>query len=229
MSNAPVLKGSSFTFSILQLFDNNVEQAIEYLQAKISQAPAFFAQAPLIINIEQVTEQQVPFEQLKAGIETLGMRPVAVVGCETESSRQAVFNSGMAALRSAGNHSEINIPQESEQNTKGKTTQVVKVPVRSGQQVYAQGCDLVVLGPVSNGAEVIADGSIQIYGTLRGRAIAGASGQLGAHIICQNLQAELISIAGDYWLSEQIESEYWKQSVMISKVNDSLQIESIKI
>lgn len=228
MSNAPVLKGSSFTFSILQLFDANVDQAIDYLHAKIAQAPAFFAQAPLIINIEQVQES-IPFDQLKAGIETLGMRPVAVVGCETESSRQAVFNSGMAALRSAGNQAEIKIPQGKQQDEYSNTTQVVRVPVRSGQQIYAQGRDLVVLGPVSNGAEVIADGSIQIYGTLRGRAIAGASGQSGTHIICQNLQAELISIAGDYCLSEQIEAEHWKQSVIISKTNDKLQIESIKI
>ena len=108
-------------------------------------------------------------------------------------------------------------------------TKVVRTPVRSGQQVYAKDGDLVVLAHVSEGAEVIADGSIHIHGTLRGRAIAGASGQSEARIICHNLQAELISIAGDYWLSDQIASEFWKQKVMISKAEESLHLETLTI
>lgn len=67
------------------------------------------------------------------------------------------------------------------------------------------------------------------HGTLRGRAIAGASGQQEARIICHDLQAELVSIAGDYWLSDQIESEYWQKKVMISKAEESLHLEVLTI
>jgi septum site-determining protein MinC len=77
-------------------------------------------------------------------------------------------------------------------------TMFVDRPLRSGQQVYARGADLVVLGGVSPGAEVIADGSIHCYGPLRGRAIAGAQGDHGARIIASNFGPELVSIAGVY-------------------------------
>src|SRR5690606_23138843 len=108
-------------------------------------------------------------------------------------------------------------------------TKVIRTPIRSGQQVYAKDSDLVILNHVSAGAEVIADGSIHIHGSLRGRAIAGASGQTEAKIICHDLQAELVSIAGNYWLSDQIESEFWQKKVMLSMVDDSLHFETLTI
>ena len=70
--------------------------------------------------------------------------------------------------------------------------------LRSGQQFYARGADLVVIGGVSPGAEIIADGSIHCYGPLRGRAIAGAQGDLGARVLATNFGPELVSIAGVY-------------------------------
>jgi septum site-determining protein MinC len=77
-------------------------------------------------------------------------------------------------------------------------TMVIDRPLRSGQQVYARGGDLVVLAAVNAGAEVIADGSIHIYAPLRGRALAGASGAAGARIFTTRFEAELVSIAGVY-------------------------------
>lgn len=77
-------------------------------------------------------------------------------------------------------------------------TQFVNRPLRSGQQVYARGGDLVVLAAVNAGAEVIADGSIHVYAPLRGRALAGAAGAAGARILCTRFDAELVSIAGLY-------------------------------
>jgi septum site-determining protein MinC len=79
---------------------------------------------------------------------------------------------------------------------------VIDKPLRSGQQVYAKGRDLVVMAMVNPGAEVIADGSIHIYGTLRGKAIAGARGNTQAMIFAQSMEPELISIAGIYRTSE---------------------------
>jgi septum site-determining protein MinC len=81
---------------------------------------------------------------------------------------------------------------------------VVSQPVRSGQVVYAQNADLVVLAPVNPGAQVLADGHIHIYAPLRGRAVAGMQGLLGARIFCQRLEAELIAISGAYVMAEDI-------------------------
>jgi septum site-determining protein MinC len=81
-------------------------------------------------------------------------------------------------------------------------TKVIDKPVRSGQRIYAEGSDLVVLGSVNPGGELIADGSIHIYGALRGKALAGARGEAGARIYCTDFDAELVSIAGVYRVFE---------------------------
>jgi len=88
-------------------------------------------------------------------------------------------------------------------------------PVRSGQQVYAENSDLIVLAPVSSGAELIADGCIHIYGALRGRAIAGATGNPQARIFCKKLEADLVAIAGVYMVAEQMPSKLQGKSVQI--------------
>lgn len=80
-------------------------------------------------------------------------------------------------------------------------------PVRSGQQIYARGTDLVITATVGNGAEVIADGSVHVYASLRGKVIAGAQGDVTARIYCQDFQAELVSIAGHYRVFEDIPAD----------------------
>jgi len=89
----------------------------------------------------------------------------------------------------------------------GRPSMVVRHPVRSGQVIYAERADLVVLGPVNPGGEVLADGHIHLYGTLRGRAIAGAQGYAGAQIFCQKLEAELVAVGGAYVLSDDIPAD----------------------
>lgn len=227
MSSTPVLKGSSFTFSILQLVNNNTQQAVDFLADKIQQAPNFFKFAPVVLNVEKVSGE-LDYSALKEGIEALDMRPVGVTGWSQAQQKQAIFDAGLAALQTNGALSELQVPDEPAPK-QHLAAQVIRTPVRSGQQVYAKNRDLIVLGPVSNGAEVIADGSVQIYGALRGRAIAGAAGDLDAHIICHNLQAELCSIAGSYWLSDQIEADYWQQPAVISRHGDTLHIDALKL
>lgn len=84
-----------------------------------------------------------------------------------------------------------------------RPTLVINSPVRTGQQVYAKNADLIVMGMVSEGAEVIADGNIHVYAPLRGRALAGESGDKTARIFVQSMQAELVSVAGIYRVFEQ--------------------------
>jgi len=83
----------------------------------------------------------------------------------------------------------------------------VKQPVRGGQVIYAQRADLVVLAPVNAGAQVIADGHVHVYGPLRGRALAGAQGMADARVFCQSLEAELVSVAGQYLLADEIPAD----------------------
>jgi septum site-determining protein MinC len=102
-------------------------------------------------------------------------------------------------------------------------------PVRSGQQVYAEHSDLIVLAPVSSGAELIADGCIHVYGTLRGRAIAGATGNPQARIFCKRLEADLVAIAGIYMVADQIPSQLLGKSVQIRLTDDgNIVIESLE-
>lgn len=216
MSKNPDLKGSSFTLSVLHLSDNQIAHTVQFLQEKIAQAPAFFANAPVVINVAKV-EGDIDYPALKQGISQAGLIPVGVTGCKDKRSQNLAVEAGFAVMTATNSPAQM------------APTKVIRTPVRSGQQIYAKDGDLVILSHVSAGAEVIADGSIHIYGTLRGRAIAGASGQREARIICHDLQAELISIAGRYWLSDQIESQFWQQRVMLSMTDESLYLETLTI
>ncbi|QIL84692.1 septum site-determining protein MinC [Vibrio sp. HDW18] len=220
MSKTPDLKGSSFTLSVLHLSDHQIAHTVQFLREKVAQAPAFFANAPVVINVAKVTAD-LDYPALKQGITHAGLIPVGITGCKDKRSQNLAAAAGFAVM--SATNSAIQAPIEL------TPTKVVSTPVRSGQQIYAKDSDLVILSHVSAGAEVIADGSIHIYGTLRGRAIAGASGQTAARIICHDLQAELISIAGHYWLSDQIEGQFWQQRVMLSMTDESLHLETLTI
>lgn len=220
MSSSPDLKGSNFTLSVLHLSDNDVQKTIDFLKDRVEQAPSFFASAPVVINIEQV-KTDIDFNALKQGLTETGLIPVGVIGSKDKRTQKSASHSGLAIMSSSRSAAQLPQPMV--------PTKVIHTPIRSGQQVYAKESDLVILNHVSAGAEVIADGSIHIHGTLRGRALAGASGQKEAKIICYDLQAELISIAGSYWLSDKIEREFWQKKVMVSTLNDSLHIENLTI
>jgi septum site-determining protein MinC len=109
----------------------------------------------------------------------------------------------------------------------GPGGRLVTRPVRSGQRLYAQGGDLVVLAPVSSGAELMADGNIHVYGVLRGRALAGVKGNSDARIFCQDLRAELISVAGHYRVSENLDPALAGRPVQVRLQDGRLIIEAL--
>lgn len=119
-----------------------------------------------------------------------------------------------------GNEAEVESPMAA-------TNKVVRHPVRSGQQIYAKGGDLIVLAPVSAGAEILADGNIHIYAPLRGRALAGVQGNEEAMIFCQSLEAELISIAGRYKVHEDLQDGIWKKAAKIELKENQLTVQEI--
>jgi len=149
------------------------------------------------------------------------MIPVGVSGCKDARMQNEAKSAGFAIMNAAKQAKDMPVAIE--------PTRIIRTPVRSGQQIYAKNCDLVVMSHVSAGAEIIADGCIHVYGNLRGRAIAGANGQHQAQIFCQNIQSELISIAGNYWLSDKIKEEFWGKGVVISLAENNLNIEHLTL
>ena len=220
------LKGSSFTLSVVHMTDGDIQRVKRQLEEKIALAPAFFRAAPLVINIEKLL--QIPdFTALADALKALDLVPVGITGAKDDATRAAARAAGLAVVSTG----KIPIQQEAPAapaallNQPG--TKVHRGPVRSGQQVYAANGSLVILGSVSNGAEVIADESIHIYGQLRGRAVAGAKGCESARIYCQQLMAELISVAGHYQLSDGLQGANWEQPVTISLAGEQLKFDRL--
>jgi septum site-determining protein MinC len=156
---------------------------------------------------------EVPGKQIAAG----SQQPD---GCSAAPTRAAATKSTAAKAVSA----DTSLPSTAKTSEPG----LIHVsPVRSGQQVYAQNRDLTVCATVGAGAECIADGSIHIYGALRGRALAGASGLASARIFCREFNAELVAIAGTYKVLEEIPKQLIGKPVQIWLENDSLRIEEL--
>ncbi|WP_305460538.1 septum site-determining protein MinC [Photobacterium leiognathi] len=235
MTKTAELKGSSFTLSALHLIDGDIKKATDHLKEKVELAPNFFASAPVVIDISNAGKD-INFKQLKAGIVDAGMIPVGISGCKEPELQKQAKSAGFAIMNAARSVKEQSIAESTEvepspqPEEKGRESAlIIRTPVRSGQQIYAKNRDLVILNHVSAGAEILADGCIHIYGTLRGRAIAGANGDQEATIFCQNLQSELISVAGNYWLSDNIQEEFWGKGVVISIANNTLSIEHLAL
>ncbi|MCY9835988.1 septum site-determining protein MinC [Aeromonas media] len=232
------LKGTTFTISVLHLSDGNPDRIRQLLEAKVAQAPQFFNCAPLVLNVERLSE--IPdFEQLRELVESEDFVLVGITGARDEAMKTAAKAAGLAVMvsgksRKADPEPAAPAPDPVEAapvapvQAPMEPSKVHVGPVRSGQQIYAAGTSLVVLGSVSPGAEVIADDSIHIYGALRGRAIAGAKGNPLARIYCQQLQAELLSIAGTFQLSDALPAGLIQEPVHIRLDNEQLRIDRIK-
>jgi len=216
------LKGNLFPLSVLFCQDLSVANLKSELQQKLAQAPGFFHLAPVVISVDNLTE--VPdFMAIKQLFVELQLVLVGVCGANADL-KKAAHAAGLAALQMPKSSKTVEAPKATAPAPAPAAVPTVIVAenrtieqnIRSGQQIYVKGADLIVKGTVGAGAEVIADGNIHIYGSLRGKAIAGASGDSTKKIYCYNMQAELISIAGNYWLSDSLQGEYWGKSTSIS-------------
>lgn len=227
------LKGSMFTLSTIMLHSADLSLLERNLQQKVAQAPNLFQHAPIAIQLDKVTEQTVDIAALAKVVQQTGMILVGVSGGSSEQKQQAkqlgipVLSSPVAANQKANDSKTAEPAAEPTATHSHKPALTVNGAVRSGQQIYAKDTDLIIVGSVGNGAEVIADGNIHIYGTLRGRAIAGAKGDNSAKIFCQKLEAELVSIDGTYKLSEALQGELWGKAAKISRGQDSIQISEL--
>ncbi|WP_332824400.1 septum site-determining protein MinC [Ramlibacter sp.] len=228
------IKSANLPLVALLLKSNDLDLLARELQGRFGDIPDFFDHDPLVIDLAPVGDTPVDFARLVEMLRAYRVMPVAVKGGspeQMEAARNAGLADGGDALAlSAPSAPTPALPQggREEQPQIPPSALVIDKPLRSGQQVYARGRDVVVLAMVNAGAEVIADGHIHVYAPLRGKAIAGARGDAGARILTLCLEPELVSIAGVYRTSEVA----WPKSVrgkpaQVRLVDDKLVMEAL--
>jgi len=217
------LKFGQVGIANLRLFAFDPAALQAELAGKVAAAPQLFGRAPLVLDLSRLPTlpDADATRALLDAVHAAGMLPVGLAYGTTENAQLAellglpLFAKFRNAYERAPNETpRAPDPKPAAQSAAPTAALVVPntaqrhaKPVRSGQQVYARGRDLVLGAMVGNGAEVIADGSIHIYGRLSGRALAGAQGDTNARIYCTDFQAELVSIAGQYRVFEDIPAE----------------------
>ncbi len=210
------IKSANLPLVSLLLKSADLATLSQELQARFGEIPDFFDHDPLVIDLAPLQAQgdtAVDFATLLPLLRSYRVLPVAVRG-GSEAQMQAALAAGLAPAHDLVQSAErlaveaapaaVAAPVQPAPPAAAvpTTALIVDRPLRSGQQVYARGRDLVVMAMVNPGAEVIADGSIHVYAPLRGKAIAGARGNADARILTLCLEPELISIAGVYRTSD---------------------------
>ena len=205
------------------------------LAQQVQRSPRFFLNAPVVLDLRGAAEFTHEAEFVEAR-DILRRHTLTLIGIQNAQPTQvdAAAAAGLASFAPNASQPSRARPVEHAPNaapapprlaaTATAKSRLVTQPVRSGTQIYARGADLVVTAPVSPGAEIMADGNIHVYGVLRGRALAGASGDAEARIFCSRLEAELISIAGHYLVSDQLPPEQRGSAVQIALVDGRLTI-----
>ncbi|AWT10927.1 MULTISPECIES: septum site-determining protein MinC [Stutzerimonas stutzeri group] len=224
------LKGSMLAITVLELASNDIERLDEQLAAKVEQAPDFFNNTPLVLALDKLPEaaREIDIKALVALCRKHRLRTLALRASEPAHIEAAAALDLPVLPPSGARERQVDLASKAPAKPAEpvyRPTRVVTTPIRGGQQVYAQGGDLIVLAPVSPGAELLADGNIHVYGPLRGRALAGIKGDTSARIFCQQLAAEMVSIAGQYKVAEDLRRDpLWAEAVRIGLSGDVLNI-----
>lgn len=217
------------------------EQLREELARRVDAAPAMFGRTAVVVDLSHLSQQpaDAQVQALLQAIRKAGMLPVGLAygSSATEDLARRLDLPLIARFRDAyersaqGRASSATTPAPqtgTEPSTPAAQAGLIHdTQVRSGQQVYAQRRDLIVTAAVANGAEVIADGSIHVYGSLRGRALAGAQGNEHTRIFCTEFHAQLVSIAGHYRVFEEVPEQLEGRSVQCWLENDKLRIAAL--
>jgi septum site-determining protein MinC len=199
------LKDTSLPLVTVVLHQADAAVLADELQQRLGETPNFFGDDPVVIDLAPVREREAPiaFADIVAALRAHRMRPSLVTGGSEQQMADALA-AGLAAAPDAvpapkARAVEVEVIREVPVHV---PTLIVDKPLRSCQQAYAKGGDLIVHAAVNAGAEVLADGNVHVYGPLRGKAIAGSRGNTEARIFTTCLEAELIAIAGVYRTTE---------------------------
>lgn len=230
MDAAVSLKAGLVPLTTLHFSSNNVADIRAELEKKQAEAPALFRHLPCVLDLSTLDHQQLALADLQQICRDCGLLPVAVrnAGNDWQTQAEALHLADLGKGTSRAAARQQDTPAKDSGNDTPAPARAVKIHtgnIRSGQQLYNDG-DLIIFGMVSAGAEVLATGDIHIYGTLRGRALAGVKGDESAIIACQQFDPELVAIAGQYRLFEE-QQEQRQQPVAVSLQDGTLNITSV--
>jgi septum site-determining protein MinC len=227
------IKSADLSLLALVLKTSNMASVSLALKQQLAESPGFFEQDPVLVDVSALgleADQTLDLAALMLVLREHQLVPLAIKGALepllTEAKALGLVDASDARIRRSV---PVAAPSPQPAAPESPTSpdlapapfapwgaMVIDKPLRSGQQVYAKGRDLIVLAMVNAGAEVIADGHIHVYGALRGKAIAGARGNTQAQIFAQVMEPELISIAGVYRTSENaLPKDVWGQVAQV--------------
>ena len=221
------IRSSTYNLLVLKVLDPLAADFFVQLRKKIERFPSLFKEAPVILDLSSLSGSLSDFilSDFLNHLHQLGLVAIGIQGGDPhyhESARSI----GLVTMPKSypNNHALKGSESEPSENVKPPAVVMKPVftpnliiadPIRSGKQIHASNRNMVVIATVSPGAEVLADGDIHIYGALRGRAIAGVSGNTDARIFCQSMEAEMIAIAGHYRSHEDIDPAFYGKAVHI--------------
>lgn len=249
MTRKPIeIKISTVVAVAILLNDSSIPALETALKEMTAGSPDFFDDEFAVIDVEAITGEEMDWNALIPLFKSHGLNPVAVRHAREEDHATIRAHGLSIDVVSKPRHEPevaaavpaapvAEIPQapapavaaEPQVIIRHMPAMVVDTPVRAGQRIYARGADLIITASVNNGAEVIADGSIHIYAPLRGRALAGATGNTEARIFALTMEPELVSIAGIYRTFENGFPPLQAHHPVQVKLNgDSIEVSSVK-
>jgi len=174
---------------------------LKEIDTTLARSPGFFVGKPVVLDLSTLDLSGSAISHLVVSLERKSIRVLGIEGCEA-----ARLNSSLPPLLSGGRNCMVaQVEPEKPEVKPPPSSLLLDSPVRSGQSVVFPDGDVTVVGSVGSGAEIVAGGSIHVYGTLRGRAMAGVNGNPAARIYCQKIEAELLAIDGFYQTAEEID------------------------
>ncbi|MBW9079661.1 septum site-determining protein MinC [Rhizobium pusense] len=224
------IKGRSFLAVVLSP-EAPVDQWLERLDDLAARSAGFFLSRPVVLDVSELSLDKAGLKELLAALRE---RNVGIMGIE--GVRPSMIEPGMPpSLKGGKPASDVEVEPvavvaelpEEKHRTSGEIRAVVQSlvinePVRSGQSIMFPEGDVTVIGSVASGAEIIAGGSVHVYGALRGRAMAGSLGNVSARIFCRKLEAELLAIDGVYKVAEDIDDKLRGQPVQLWLEDDTI-------
>jgi septum site-determining protein MinC len=203
------------------------------LDAQMERSPNFFDSRPVVVDLGAIPHEQRGVAEFLQLLESRGIRIIGTEGAHPSWPGIEAWGRSLPASSKPGRPIEAPEihpskpaaapPVEPHAHVEANTL-LIDQPVRSGQSVVFERGDVTILGSVASGAEVMAGGSVHIYGTLRGRAIAGLAGNANARIFCSKLQAELLSIDGIYQTADDMPARILGKPVQAWLENDQMKI-----
>lgn len=243
------LKGVMSSLTVLRIRTTDLSHIERQLRLKVTQFPQFFEGAPVVIDMGGLdgSAAGLPLGSLAHLLRACKVVPAGIINLADEHRAEAI-GAGLGILSATLGRqrdgdkpaeeppapevqvavaSPVPVMIEPDRTPVLRPPMVIRTPVRSGQVIYAQHTDLIVLGPVNPGAQLVADGNIHVYAPLRGRALAGARGYTEARIFCQRLEAELLSIAGAYVMADDIPEDRWGRAVQVHVENGECRLQAL--